>query len=50
VYCNTRELIEQGVLGIVIGVVIGRLVTKFIDEQERVGEAAERARLGYLSW
>jgi len=23
VYCNTRGLIEQGVLGIVIGVVIG---------------------------
>jgi len=22
-YCNTRELVEQGVLGIVIGVVIG---------------------------
>jgi len=22
-YCNTRELTEQGVLGIVIGVVIG---------------------------
>ena len=49
-YCNTRGLIEQGVLGIVIGVVIGRLVTKFTNEQERVGKAAERARLGYLSW
>jgi len=23
VYCNTRGLVEQGVLGIVIGVVIG---------------------------
>ena len=23
VYCNTRELVEQGVLGIVIGVVTG---------------------------
>ena len=48
-YCNTRGLIEQGVLGIVIGIVIGRLVTKFIDEQEWAGEATERARLGYLS-
>jgi len=27
VYCNTRGLVEQGVLGIVIGVVIGSEVT-----------------------
>jgi len=26
VYCNTRGLIEQGVLGIVIGVVIGKKI------------------------
>jgi len=29
VYCNTRGLIEQGVLGIVIGVVIGKKLAAF---------------------
>ena len=29
VYCNTRGLVEQGVFGIVIGVVIGSVVLVF---------------------